>query len=259
VKPEGDPSLSESFNGTIGNKAAVMVETKFRSNLIPLILHFTSVLGPTWPIIIYTSAESVGLFSTSAALGRYVKTGFVQIRILPNTILFIDTNAVDTFMTGAWLWENLAPTEHILLFEGDSMICANAARSVDDYLDYDFIGSPAVGGDSTGGLSLRKRSTVLRVLENWDWQESYGLTDPNKPHEDQWFYMKMKELKDSDDLEPAEGLMEFPSVDVAKTFSVASFDFPHPLGVHGVLAWASDSTSALDEWCPEYKLCSRSE
>jgi len=139
------------------------------------------------------------------------------------------------------------------------MICANAARSVDDYFEYDFIGSPVIGDESTGGLTLRKRSTIMRVLENWDWKESYGLTDTSKPHEDQWFYMKMKELKESDDVEPTEEGIHLPSMDVAKTFSVASFDFPHPLGVHGVLAWAKDATPALDEWCPEYKLCSGSE
>jgi hypothetical protein len=77
-----------------------------------------------------------------------------------------------------------------LMFESDSMICANAARSVDDYTNYDFIGSPVVEGSSSGGLSLRRRSTVLRVLENWDWSETYAPTDENKAHEDQWFYMK---------------------------------------------------------------------
>lgn len=92
------------------------------------------------------------------------------------------------------MWEDLAPAEHILLFESDSMICANAARSVDDYIKYDFIGSPIVDDKSTGGLSLRRRSTVLRVLENWDWSESYALIDENKPHEDQWFYRKYVSL-----------------------------------------------------------------
>jgi hypothetical protein len=52
TRPENPAALStDVFNGTITNKAAVIIETRFRTNIIPLILHFSSVLGYSWPII----------------------------------------------------------------------------------------------------------------------------------------------------------------------------------------------------------------
>ena len=186
----GDNTIleSDSFNGTVTNKVAVIVETRFRPNLVPLILHFSGVLGPSWPILIYTSAESVGQFSASAALGRYLKSGAIQVRMLPQTVLFTNLDSVNEFMTEKWLWEDLAPAEHILIFQSDSMLCANAARSVDDYFAYDFVGAPiakGLGKGYNGGLSLRKRSTILNILEKWDWKKT---KKEGSRFEDQWYF-----------------------------------------------------------------------
>jgi len=208
-----DYLYSESaFNGTIGNKVAVMVESRFRTPLVPLIIHFSIVLGPDWPIIIYTSAESESSFFSSVALSRYLDTGLIQVRILPQTVLFTSPSSFTDFMVTPWLWEHLAPAENILLFQSDSMICANAARSIDDYFEYDFVGFHRENqGDRdkqgqldkmyTGGLSLRKRSTILRVLEIWDFEDTLQKArwdkekeaklkqkPPKMMFEDLWFY-----------------------------------------------------------------------
>jgi hypothetical protein len=188
LKSKPSNNVNDIFNGTITNKVAVIIETRFRTNLIPLILHFGSVLGPSWPILVYTSAEAVGQFSASSALARYLKSGIVQVRILPQTVLFTNSDSVNQFMTQKWLWESLAPSENILLFQSDSMLCANAARSVDDYFEYDFVGAPIatdLGKGYNGGLSLRKRSSTMRVLEEWDWEETKKEGDR---FEDQWFF-----------------------------------------------------------------------
>jgi hypothetical protein len=189
-KPEDNLTWeSDSFNGTVTTKAAVIVETRFRANLIPLILHFSTVLGPTWPILIYTSAESKGQFSSSAALGRYLKSGAIQVRMLPQTVLFTNSDSVNEFMATKWLWEDLAPAEHILIFQSDSMLCANAARSVDDFFAYDFVGAPIakkdLGKGYNGGLTLRKRSTILYILDKWDWMTTKKGRDR---FEDQWYF-----------------------------------------------------------------------
>ncbi len=53
-----------------------------------------------------------------------------------------------------------------------------------------------------------------------------------------------------------EGAINLPSMEVARTFSVETIDYPHPLGVHQVHRWLKEQMLSLDEWCPEYKLCS---
>jgi hypothetical protein len=184
-KPTASP-FKGPYNGTIIDKIAVMIEDRPRKNLIPLILHFSSVLGHSWPIVIYTSSENLGIFSSSAALGRHLRSGIVSIRILPSTVLFTNSDSVSAFMTKPWLWENLAPATYILIFQSDSMLCANAARSVEDFFEYDFVGAPIaahLGAGMNGGLSLRKRETFLRILDEWNWE-----TDKGSRFEDRWFY-----------------------------------------------------------------------
>ena len=71
------------------------------------------------------------------------------------------------------------------------MLCANAARSVDDYFEYDFVGAPIadhLGKGYNGGLSLRKRSSIMRILGEWDWEETKKEGDR---FEDQWFFNRL--------------------------------------------------------------------
>ncbi|TGO57304.1 hypothetical protein BCON_0067g00250 [Botryotinia convoluta] len=177
--------FGDYFNGTIFNKVAVIIEDSYRPEVIPLVLHFGSVLGPTWPILIYTSIEDVARFSTSAALSRYLKQGLIQIRNLPQTVLFTDLKARNKFMTDTWLWENLAPAEHILLFDSDSMLCSNAATSVDDFFAYDLVGTPVKDKGHRGGLSMRKRSSMLRVLESWDFADDMKRIEDEKKRKEE--------------------------------------------------------------------------
>ncbi|CZS93694.1 hypothetical protein WAI453_001172 [Rhynchosporium graminicola] len=249
-----------AFNASVSNKAAVIVEARFRAALIPLILHYNSVLGPSWPILIYTTAESVGMFATSAALARYIKTGTIQVRLLPQSTLLQNSESVNRFMTDTWFWEDLAPVEHVLIFQSDSMLCANAARSVDDFFEYDMIGAPVsidAGVGYKGGLSLRKRSTILRVLDDYDWEKT--PKDGDK-FEDQWFFNRMADIQAEEAVEGIEpkdeGAINLPTVEITRTFSVESIDYPHPLGVRRVHRWLDDQKASLEEWCPEYKLCS---
>ncbi|KAH8594767.1 hypothetical protein B0O99DRAFT_469787, partial [Bisporella sp. PMI_857] len=253
-------------NASLSNKAAVIIETRFRTNLVPLILHFSSVLGPTWPILIYTSAESVGMFASSAALKRYLHSGLIELRLLPQETLFSNSISVTTFLTQTWIWDNLAPAEHILMFQSDSMLCGNAARSVDDFFQYDLIGAPIkeeLGVGYNGGLSLRKRSSILRVLNRFNWVEAEAQTAGDR-FEDQWYFARMKEIQQKESaagiLKTEEGAINLPSMEIARTFAVESIDYPHPLGLHQPGRWLkkqSDMMLRLDDWCPEYKLCSK--
>ncbi|THV45093.1 hypothetical protein BGAL_0531g00030 [Botrytis galanthina] len=177
--------FGDYFNGTIFNKVAVIIEDSYRPEVVPLVLHFGSVLGPTWPILIYTSIEEVARFSTSAALSRYLKQGLIQIRNLPQTVLFTDLKARNKFMTDTWLWESLAPAEHILLFDSDSMLCSNAATSVDDFFAYDLVGTPVKDKGHRGGLSMRKRSSMLRVLENWEFADDMKRIEDEKKRKEE--------------------------------------------------------------------------
>jgi len=175
-------------NVSSSKKAAVIIETRRSGGIVPLILHFSAVLGPDWPVIIYTSAENFGSFSTSHALARHQRSGRVVVRPLAEGVYFPSWDSVSDFLTTPWLWKDLAPAEHILIFQVDSILCANAVRSVEDFFEYDLIGAPIAanwGVGFNGGLSLRKRSTILRVLEEFSWAKK-----PFPHPEDQWFFAR---------------------------------------------------------------------
>ncbi|CAG8951337.1 hypothetical protein HYFRA_00008087 [Hymenoscyphus fraxineus] len=253
--PEADPQAKDELltvNVSTSNKAAVIVETRRSGGIVPLVLHFSAVLGPDWPVIIYTSSENFGSFSTSAALLRYQRAGRVVVRPLAEGVYFPSWDSVSDFLTTPWLWRDLAPAEHILIFQTDSVLCANSVRKVDDFLEYDIIGAPILpkfGVGFNGGLSLRKRSTTLRVLDEWEW-----AANP-KPHpEDQWYFARMQDLKEREvDLGIEDGI-SLPSVEIARTFAVETIDYPHPLGLHQPTRFLSEHMMSLDEWCPEYRL-----
>lgn len=171
-------------NASTSIKSAVIIETRRSAAIIPLVLHFSAVLGPDWPVIIYTSAENFGSFTTSQALLRHQKSGRVVIRSLPEGLFFPNWDSVSNFLTTPWLWNDLAPADHVLIFQSDSVLCANSVRSVEDFFEYDYVGAPIapeLGVGYNGGLSLRKRSTMLRVLEEFQWGGG---------PEDQWYFAR---------------------------------------------------------------------
>lgn len=169
-------------NVTTSPKVAVIIETRPSAALVPLILHFSAVLGPDWPVIIYTPAENFGSFSTSQSLIRHQKSGRIIIRALPEGLYFPTWDSVSEFLTTTWLWKDVAPAEHVLIFQSDSVLCASSVRSVEDFFGYDLVGAPIIpslGRGYNGGLSLRRRSTIMRVLEEFTWDGG---------PEDQWYF-----------------------------------------------------------------------
>jgi hypothetical protein len=168
------PSKS-SGNMAIGKKVAAIIENRQFDNLIPLILHFSAVLGPTWPIVLFTSLSPSSL-SDSAPFKAGLIDGQFEIRSLPSGLQFTSHKDVSSFLTKPWFWEQLAPADHVLLFQSDSIICANAPQHVDDYLQYDMIGAPIASGMGqgyNGGLSLRSRKKMLDIVRKHNWEEAW--------------------------------------------------------------------------------------
>jgi len=156
-------------------------------------------------------------------------------------------------MTTPWLWEQLAPAKHVLLFQLDSILCSNSPFEINDYLQYDFIGAPIQdlagwGLGFNGGLSLRNLDKTLQIVRNNNWVAevndskekgldgvpilSTGTSDidvifpgysnsPRIQYEDQWFFKKFMELPGA----------VLPPLNVSKTFSVESLPYDTPFGV----------------------------
>jgi hypothetical protein len=244
-----------------GKKVATIIETRPLDTLVPLILHFSAVLGPEWPIVVFTGPSPPPAFK-SAAIKRLTKDGLIHIVPLTADVKFFSAFTVSDFLTNTWFWEQLAPADHVLLFQADSILCGNSDRSVNEFLEYDFIGAPVsmfYGVGFNGGLSLRNRNMMLSVIEQFNFTAEFEYWRDNPEDksfefhdvEDQWYYKKMAKLPPKEDGQPAAHL---PSFDVAASFAVEAMWSEHPLGYHQVERWQSENLANVDKWCPEWKL-----
>ena len=127
------------------------------------------------------------------------------------------------------------PTETFLIFQTDSMINPERKSFIDVFLNYDYVGAPWANGlVGNGGLSLRRRSKMLRIID-----ESPPYTEGN---EDAYFSINARRL----------GLLVPPAA-VAKTFSVETLLSPNFFGLHRVWAYHPNALSDLYTRCPGLK------
>lgn len=221
-------------------RLAVIIETNITSSLIPIMLHFANVLGPTWTVVLFTLEEN-WVIPSSALFLRAAAERRVETRFLPPGTDLSSSPSVSLFLTKPWLWEQVEWVDRILLFQLDSIICSSAAVTVDDFARYDFIGAPIdpqYGEGYNGGLSLRNPRLFLQITKEADFE-----TSPFD-YEDSWFYAQAK----------ARAGVLLPTEDVAKTFSVETIYTEKPLGYHQPSRWQAHKMVEIEEWCPEVKM-----
>jgi hypothetical protein len=252
----------QSPNTTQPKNVAVIIEDRPLSNLAPLILYFSSILCPSWPVILFTSG---GRKPDTPAFHQAIDDGRISVKNLPEGVHFDEQQALTEFLTLPWLWEQLAPAGHVFMFQADSIICANSELRVEDFLQYDFVSAPidvstelslGHGEGYIGGLSLRNRSMMLDIVNRFSWEaekqegiislEGCVTERPCLKFEDQWFYHKTKALPGA----------RLPTKKLASTFAVETVWYGTPLGYHQVERWNSGKMDQVAEWCPEYTMAS---
>ena len=165
------------------SKVALLIENRPLPILAPLMLHFISVVPPDWRFRFMGSPESVDSINGSVAIREQVSLGKLDLTYIPSNMSTAGQEYISRFLTNLWIYETvLHPAEWLLVFQTDSIFCANARLTLNDFLDFDWIGAPwapdgRFGGN--GGLSLRRVSTMIDVLRH---QERVEDSEP----EDVW-------------------------------------------------------------------------
>jgi len=128
--------------------------------------------------------------------------------------------------------------ENILIFQMDTCLCSNPKYKIEDFLIYDYVGAPwidrrYVNKVGNGGLSLRKKSKILKHIR-------YYKYDFTKEPEDLYF-------SKSD-------ILYFPSTLKASYFSTEHLLNPYSIGVHkGNKTLKEKDQYILEKTCPEFK------
>jgi hypothetical protein len=245
-------SLTPSANNfDIQDRVAVIIETRPLLTLIPLILHFANVLGPQWPIMMFTQASTVRTLSVfgqgSAPFARMVASGQIKLVELPSDQYTGNYVGISHFLASKWFWAQFGSAEYMFLFQTDSMICSNSAMKVEDFFGYDFVGAahPFILEAFNGGLSLRNVTLSRIIVDKYPIEDDIGEgTIDLGAFEDVWFCDKMKKMNAT-----------FPSRQLANKFSVDYFYTERPLGYHGINK--GQHVEKLNEtyaWCPEARL-----
>lgn len=234
-----NPSTAGSTAPATDRPLAVIIESTMIANLIPLMLHFSTVLGPSWGMVLFTLQEN-WVEPLSPAFQRRLASGRIEVRFLPAGTELTSSRAVSRFLTSPWLWEQTAAARRILLFQTDSVLCSRSESAVEDYFQYDFAGAPIAaqyGAGYNGGLSVRNPRAFLQVVRETDFATS-GVE-----FEDQFFYQELLRREAA-----------MPGQDEAKTFAVETIYYETPLGYHQPQRWQKDHMTAIEEWCPEVRL-----
>ena len=121
----------------------------------------------------------------------------------------------NNYLTSVDFWNNL-DGENILVFQIDSIICNYNEDFIKECCQYGFIGAPVKKWNipwQNGGLSLRKKSLIIKAIEAKKIEEEYFP-------EDRYFTVVKKHI-----INPA-------PYKIANQFSVEKFYYEKPFGVH---------------------------
>ena len=140
VQIDYHPSKHQPFNSS---KLAVLIEGRPLPHLVPQLLHMMAVVPPDWRFLFIGSNMSVMSVNRSFATRSQQMTGKLDVRILPEPWELSTKEHVWRLMTDLRFYDTMMPNvEWLLKFESDSIMCANSATSLNEWLEFDWAGAP---------------------------------------------------------------------------------------------------------------------
>lgn len=119
------------------------MESRPIPHLAPLLLHMINVVPVDWKFRFMGSEESIKFINSSLPVQMYEKTGKLDMVRIPPNVTYKGQQELSETFTNLWFYETvLAPAEHLLVFQTDSIMCANSGKDLNDWLQYDWVGAP---------------------------------------------------------------------------------------------------------------------
>ena len=205
----------------ITDKHCVIVEPRCHSRLIIVIKNFMYLLQKRgYGLVVFHSKENEQL----------LKEG---LQGWPNVIFIVisqgnfDVSQYNDLLCSPPFWRTLSNigSKHALMFQIDTVLLKD---SIDDFLEYDYIGAPWVvkwlGLDiGNGGLSLRNVMTMCMITEQCPRTIQTNRGEQFINNEDVYFSFYLKCSVPS---------VSVPSVETALKFSIETIFYDDPCGMH---------------------------
>jgi len=209
---------------------AVIIEPREHPALEFVLQNFNDNLSDEWQFVVFHGNKNIEY--TQKICDKVFKKDRVKL-----VNLGIDNLTISEY-SGLFynniLYDNIS-TETFLIFQTDSIICSKYKDTINEFLDYDYVGAPWANGDiGNGGLSLRKKSKMLEIVEKC---KNKKVGD-NYINEDMIFFNGCNVVE-----------LNKPNFDKAKKFSLETVFNEKSFGIHKAYAYLD--INKIGEWCPE--------
>lgn len=191
---------------------AVIVEPRQHKSMEFVLRNFLTNLEANWNVLIFHGNQNKEWLDTmiNGPLAEFKSR-------ISFSNLGVDNldypEGYNALLTSKEFYEKI-PTEIFLVFQTDSMICPQHKGLLYKFLKYDYVGAPWGSDVGNGGLSLRRKSKMLQVIEK---------CPPRPPGENEDLYFARN---------CPQAPLNKPSVEEAKEFSIENIMSPRSFGLH---------------------------
>lgn len=198
---------------------AIIIEPRIHQLFEIVLNNFLSNLDERWDFIIFHGHNNKDF------LNQLINNNF-QNHKKRITLILLNINNINTSQYSKILvnpkFYNYIPTEIFLIFQLDTLISDVYSYKIYDFLEYDYVGAPwydinNIGYVGNGGLSLRKKSKMLEIINN---------TPYNDLNEDAFFSFY-------------NGTFNKPTFEKAKEFAVETVFYDKSFGIHKPFCYIS--------------------
>ena len=192
---------------------AIIIEPRKHKALHFVLDNFLEGLTDDWSIIVFHGTENEIFIKD--IIKTFDESYINRIKLINLKVNNLTIKEYNQLLLNTKFYEFI-PTETFLIFQTDTLILNK--EKINNFLDYDYVGAPwnhkpfnidvSVGN---GGLSLRKKSKMLEILNNIPYQ--------GQPED--LYFCSNKTIK-----------IHKPSFEEAKNFSVEEVFFEKPFGCH---------------------------
>lgn len=219
-------------NNSSNDRVAVVVDPRRSDLLLRVIRNIMYFVGNRWNLHVFTSHENIGWLHD-----EFKECTF---RITPMNKNNITREEYSTMLMSKDFWD-IIPEENILVFQMDTLLFR---KGMDEWIDgcnsgYDYVGANYYNSLHTapitkgiqGGLSLRKRSAMIKCIEKikrediQEYRRYHGCRplQENVIAEDVFFTHACEILK-----------MRIPNIEKRREFSIEADYYPYTMGHHGL-------------------------
>ncbi len=172
TKKRGRGRSRSKQRGGAAPATAVIVEPR-RHRALPFVLHnMLEGLPANWSILIIHGTRNGTWLNTLLRGQEFSPAERARMQTVAGGFANLNQQSYSDLLLQPEFWRAL-PTEQLLIFQTDSMICLPHKDLLQKFLHYDYVGAPWPSGHvGNGGFSLRQRSKMLEILERckgtWD-------------------------------------------------------------------------------------------